>query len=244
MRLHVHQWGSGPPVVLVHGGILGGRETWRGQRPLTERWTLLAPDRLGHGRSPDGLQDFDRDAELVADQLLDPPAHLVGFSYGGIVAMLAAAARPEGVRTLTIVEPPATRVAQGTPAVDAWDAELRKFIAGHSKEDLRAWLADFFAVIGVAVEIPDPVPEPLVRGARALIGGRPPGDARVPLDILAEAPFPILVVSGGHLEACEIICDVIAAETAADRAVITGNGHLIPDTGAPFNDRLEAFWAA
>ncbi|MFK0250495.1 alpha/beta fold hydrolase [Amycolatopsis azurea] len=91
MRLHAHQWGSGPRVVLVHGVLLGGREAWRAQRPLTERWTLLAPERLGHGKSPDGVQDFEVDAGLIAEQVLDEPAHLVGLSYGAIVAMLAAA---------------------------------------------------------------------------------------------------------------------------------------------------------
>ncbi|WP_148106377.1 alpha/beta fold hydrolase [Amycolatopsis sp. WAC 01375] len=51
MRLHVHQWDP-DRVVLVHGVLLGGREAWRTQRPLTERWTLLAPDRPGCGKSP------------------------------------------------------------------------------------------------------------------------------------------------------------------------------------------------
>lgn len=69
--MHVHSWGAGPPVVLVHGGVLGGRETWRAQRPLTERWTLLAPDRPGHGRTPGARQDFESEAQLLADQLLD-----------------------------------------------------------------------------------------------------------------------------------------------------------------------------
>ena len=83
-------------MVLVHGGVLGGRETWRAQRPLTERWTLLAPDRPGHGQSPPARQDFEPEAALVADQLLDQPSHLVGHSYGGIVSMYAAcpAVRP------------------------------------------------------------------------------------------------------------------------------------------------------
>ncbi|WP_409495610.1 alpha/beta fold hydrolase [Amycolatopsis sp. cmx-11-12] len=58
---------------------------------MTERWTLLAPDRLGHGKSQDGVRDFEVDAGLIAEQLLDEPAHLVGLSYGAIVAMFTAA---------------------------------------------------------------------------------------------------------------------------------------------------------
>lgn len=62
----------------------------------------LAPDRLGHGNSPDAAQDFEVGAELIA-------------------AMFAAARKPEMVRTLTVVEPPATKVARGNAVVDAWD---------------------------------------------------------------------------------------------------------------------------
>ncbi len=226
--------------MLVHGVLLGGREAWRAQRPLTERWTLLAPDRLGHGKSPDGVQDFEVDAGLIAEQVLDEPAHLVGLSYGAIVAMLAAARRPEMVRTLTVVEPPATGVARGDEVVDAWDGELRQLLAG-SLDDPREVFEAFFPLAGVPLPIPDPVPETLRRGARALLGMRPPGDAEIPLDVLASADFPMLVITGGHRQEYEIIADAIADRTGADRDVVAGMSHLVPDTGAPFNDRLESF---
>lgn len=224
----------------MHGVLLGGREAWRAQRPLTERWTVLAPDRLGHGKSPDGAQDFEVDAGLIAEQLLDEPAHLVGLSYGAIVAMFAAARKPEMVRTLTVVEPPATGVARGNAVVDAWDAELRKFLDGPMDDPRRVFEA-FFPLAGVPMPVPDPVPEPLRRGARALAGMRPPGDADLPLDALGAADFPLLVITGDHRPEYEIIADEIVKRTGAGRAVVPGMGHLVPDTGAPFNARLEAF---
>ncbi|SFH56960.1 Pimeloyl-ACP methyl ester carboxylesterase [Amycolatopsis regifaucium] len=226
--------------MLVHGVLLGGREAWRAQRPLTERWTLLAPDRLGHGRSPDGVQDFEVDARLIAEQVLDDPAHLVGLSYGAIVAMVAAARRPEMVRSLTVVEPPAAGVVRGNEVVDAWDAELRRFLDG-PLEDPREVFETFFPLAGVPLPIPDPVPETLRRGARALVGMRPPGDAELPLDVLASAEFPILVLTGDHRREYEIIADEIANRTGARRDVVAGMGHLVPDTGEPFNVRLETF---
>lgn len=226
--------------MLVHGVLLGGREAWRAQRPLTERWTLLAPDRLGHGKSPDGVQDFEVDAGLIVDQLLDEPAHLVGLSYGAIVAMFAAVRRPEMVRTLTVVEPPATGVVRGDEVVDVWDAELQKLLAGPLEEP-REVLKAFFPLAGVPLPVPDPVPETLRRGARALAGMRPPGDAELPLDVLASADFPMLVITGDHRPEYEIIADAIAARTGAARSVVAGMGHLVPDTGGPFNARLESF---
>ncbi|MFC9432644.1 alpha/beta fold hydrolase [Nocardia sp. NPDC057030] len=242
VRLHVHRWGAGPPVVLVHGGILGGRGAWRAQRPLTERWTLLAPDRPGHGGTPAaGRQDFEPEARLLADQLLDRPVHLVGLSYGAIVSMYAAALRPEHVRSLTVVEPPLFGIARGNPAVDDMSAATRALI-----EDLdlpaETALARFFEVEGVPVALGESVPRVLTDGMRRLQGARPPDEAAPPMRLLRSAGFPILVVSGGHLEANEIICDAIAEQTGAERAVCAGMGHLVPDTGAPFNALLEKFF--
>jgi pimeloyl-ACP methyl ester carboxylesterase len=241
MRLHVHEWGEGPRVVLVHGVVLGGREAWRAQRPLTERWTLLAPDRPGHGKSPDAPQDFESEGHLIADQLLDEPGHLVGYSYGAIAAMLAAAERPEHVWSLTVVEPPAMSVARGMAAVDRWEAETRAVFASASGEDLPSLVGRFFDVAGVPLPVPDPLPEALERGARALVGARPPGEAEIPLAALHAAEFPMLVISGGHMDGYELVCDAIADGTGAAREVLPGLAHLVPDQGAPFNELLDAF---
>ena len=225
-------------MVLVHGGVLGGRETWRAQRPLTERWTLLAPDRPGHGQSPPARQDFEPEAALVADQLLDQPSHLVGHSYGGIVSMYAAASRPENVLSLTIVEPPCAAVARGVPAVDEYAAEIRALLG--SGLDPVEGLRRFFVIAGVPVEVPDEPHPTLVKGMRQLLGARSPDEAEPPLQALRAAGFPILVVSGGHSEAQETICDTIAHETGAARVVCPGRDHLVPE--APdFNAVLERF---
>jgi hypothetical protein len=85
------------------------------------------------------------------------------------------------------------------------------------------------------------VPDVLVRGITQLASTRPPDEARLPLAELGAAPFPIMVVSGGHSEANEIICDTIAEATGARREVLPGAGHLVPDLGAPFNSLLSEF---
>lgn len=230
-------------MVLVHGGVLGGRYAWTEQKPLATRWTLLAPDRPGHGESPAARQDFEPEAVLVADQFLDEPAHLVGHSYGAIVAMLAAARRPDNVRSLTVIEPPVTGVARGVPSVDDLDADLRS-VLGRGAGDPAALLEGFFAVVGVPFEVPSPLPEPLAKGAVALAGARDPGEAELPLAKLRDAPHRSLVISGGHMDAFETICDRIAEGLRAEREVITGMAHLVPNTGGPFNQRLERFLTA
>jgi pimeloyl-ACP methyl ester carboxylesterase len=241
MRLHVHEWGSGPPAVLVHGSILGARYAFVMQQPLTERWTLLAPDRIGHGDSPAGRSDFEVDAGLVAEQLLDRPVQLLGNSYGGIVSMLAAVQRPENVRSLTVVEPPSTSVARGDPGVEAMVATMEQ-MRERPPEDDRELLALFFSRVGVELEVPDPLPEPLLLGTRALRTTRQPDEARIPLAELEASGIPMLVVSGGHSAAFEPICDAIASGTGARREILTGAGHQVPTLGEPFNELVESFW--
>jgi hypothetical protein len=64
----------------------------------------------------------------------------------------------------------------------------------------------------------------------------------VPIDALAAAPFPTLAFSGDWSPAFEAICDVLQRRVGAQRAVLPGAGHAVPSLGAPFNERLEAFW--
>src|SRR5207237_3782162 len=112
-----------PRVVLVHGSIVDARRTWRHQLPLAERWTLCLPNRPGFAGSPPLPRgDFEVEAPLVAE-LLGDGAHLVGHSYGAVIALLAAAARPGAVRSLTVSEPGSLRVAAGDPNVDAMIAQ-------------------------------------------------------------------------------------------------------------------------
>ena len=63
----------------------------------------------------------------------------------------------------------------------------------------------------------------------------------MPLDRLAGAGFPVLVVSGGHSPVFEAVCDRLAEALGAERAMIEGKGHSVPETGDPYNRLLEGF---
>ena len=97
--VEILEHGTGAPVVMVHGDVSGAGATWETQLPLADDHHLLLVNRRGFGGSPDTEgEDFAVDAADVAE-VLDGvgPAHLVGHSYGGVVALLAAASRPEAV---------------------------------------------------------------------------------------------------------------------------------------------------
>jgi pimeloyl-ACP methyl ester carboxylesterase len=240
--LAVTRRGSGPCVVLVHGSVTGGDLTWRAQAPLAERYTLLVVDRPGFGEAPppDGRVDWETDAALVAEALPEG-AHLVGHSYGGVIALLAAARRPQALASLTVIEPPAFAVARG-------DADVERFVAEAAAhwqdgpDDPEAFLRRFLALVSPSSPpLQSPVGARLIAGARLLRHERLPFDAEIPVRALQAAAIPTLTISGGHHEAFEVVCDVLARELPAVRAVVRGAGHAVPRVGPAFNYVLERF---
>ncbi|MCU1450125.1 MAG: Alpha/beta hydrolase [Acidimicrobiales bacterium] len=100
--------GEGPAIVLVHG-LAGSSTTWRGVMPsLAERYTVVAPDLLGHGQSgkPRGDYSLGAYASGIRDLLvaLDiEKATFVGHSLGGGIAMQLAYQFPERCERLVLV---------------------------------------------------------------------------------------------------------------------------------------------
>jgi pimeloyl-ACP methyl ester carboxylesterase len=100
--------GSGPVVVLVHG-ITSTSATWAKVLPyLAERYTVIAPDLLGHGESakPRGDYSLGAYASGIRDLLLalgHDRATFVGHSLGGGIAMQLAYQFPEHCERLVLV---------------------------------------------------------------------------------------------------------------------------------------------
>src|SRR5881628_872710 len=113
LSLHGHRItyrtaGNGPLVLLIHG-ITGSSATWDEVLPwLAERYSVLAPDLLGHGGSakPRGDYSLGAYASGIRDLLgvlgFDR-ATVVGHSLGGGIAMQAAYQFPEYVERLVLV---------------------------------------------------------------------------------------------------------------------------------------------
>jgi pimeloyl-ACP methyl ester carboxylesterase len=229
-----------PRIVFVHGSVMGGRPTWSGQRPLADRFELDVWERPGFAPAPPVARvDFELDAVALGERLL-PGSHIVGHSAGGVVALLAAVRAPELIGSLTVVEPPAMDVARGTPVVDTFISDGVKWWTNGPRDDPEAFLRGFLRFVGSDYDPPSPLPPPLEQGARALIGERRQWDARIPLGMLAAAPFPTLVVSGGHHAAFDAVCDVLVERLAAERLVLPGYGHTA-QRHPEFNERLAEF---
>ena len=241
-ELFVDSWGAGTPAVLVHGSLATGADEWEAQRPLAdEGFRLLVPDRRGYGKSPaaDG-EDFLRDGEEIA-QLLGDGAHLVGHSYGGLGALFAATRRPDATRSLTLLEPAALSLGQSDAAARSLSSSVRRIWDLDLPDD--EWVVEFLKAVG---SNPDEFPPEFLAVAVPFVPvlrrARPVWFPELPLAELAAAPFPKLVVSGGHHAGFDAICDDLAERIGASRAVIAGAGHEIQFAGTPVNEALRSLW--
>jgi pimeloyl-ACP methyl ester carboxylesterase len=225
-------------LVLVHGSVGYGAATWGAQLPLGERYELEVLDRPGFPPGPPVERvDFDTDADWLAERLR-PGDHVCGHSYGGVVCLLAAARYPK-LRSLTVIEPPATRAAAGDPAADAFAAGAIDLWT-NGPRDPEAFLRAFLDAVGSAWQPPSPLPPDVERGARILMAERGPWEAEIPLEQLRVLALPTLVVSGGHHAAFDAICDSLERELRAERVVVRGAGHSA-QRAPGFNEALVAF---
>jgi len=109
--LHVHRYGpTRPPQILAIHGLTGHGRRWQtlATRHLPE-FAILAPDLIGHGRSS-WVAPWSIDANVGAlarllDAEADGPVVVVGHSFGGAVALNLAAARPDLVAALVLLDP-------------------------------------------------------------------------------------------------------------------------------------------
>jgi pimeloyl-ACP methyl ester carboxylesterase len=230
---------SQPRLLLVHGSVVNADLTWSAQKPLAGRFEIVAPNRRGFPPGPDvDRVDFEDEA-IWFEQFVTTGTHVVGHSYGGVIALLAAARQPELVRSLTVIEPPALGVARGVPAVDEFMARTEEHWT-RGPRDPAEFLCGFLSLVGSSTPPGNFNPE-LLQGARTLTVERSPAEAVIPFDVLARASFPKLVVSGGHSAAFEAVCDVLEERLGAERAVLSGAGHSIQRLGEPFNELLASF---
>ena len=97
--------GRGDPVLLVHGQPGLGRDWERVAEQLSDH-RLLIVDRPGYGQSGDETLSIEGNAEVLGDLVAEldaAPTTVVGHSYGGGVAIVLAARRPELVAGLVLV---------------------------------------------------------------------------------------------------------------------------------------------
>ena len=123
-----HSWGSGHPLMLLHGGSGSWTHWLRNIEPLTEAgYHVIVPDIPGFGES-DIAKSGGNDAPGVIEPLWSgytslfqaEPCQIMGFSFGAMVAVLMAKAKPDLAQNLILVAPPGLGLRSPAFPVRSW----------------------------------------------------------------------------------------------------------------------------
>jgi pimeloyl-ACP methyl ester carboxylesterase len=237
VTLFAHESGSGGPLVVLLHGFGGTHRIWTETGiagRLGAKAEVLAYDLPGHGRSVD-FPDAGP-AKVAAKAVLADlaargarPAHLVGHSMGGAIALLAAIIDPARVASLTLLSPGGFG-----PQINA--ELLRRYAAAGEREVLRACLAEMAgpdagvneAVLeALLVERQDPLHAAKLAEIAAFIT-RDGRQGEIPRAMMEDVDTPVSVVWGDR----DAVLPVEQAEglpPAFALHVIPGCGHMIPE---------------
>jgi pimeloyl-ACP methyl ester carboxylesterase len=123
LEYEVH--GRGEPVLLIHGShVADGFLPLAREAALTDRYRLIRYHRRGFAGSdrasaPFGIDGQAGDARALLQELDVGRAHVVGHSYGAVIALQLAVQAPSAVRSLALLEPPKTT--EPMAAMDAFE---------------------------------------------------------------------------------------------------------------------------
>jgi pimeloyl-ACP methyl ester carboxylesterase len=254
----VHEQGSGEPVVLLHASGSSNAQ-WRALiERLSPRYRVIAPDLYGYGASANwpgrGAFRLGHEAAVVRALIerLDEPAHLVGHSYGGAVALNVARLGGEPLRSLTVIEPVAFHLLRGGDATDAAALGEISAIAGAVAHALACGdyaggcgrFVDYWSGPGAWAGIPAAKREALAaRLGKVALDFHATLNEPTRLEEFRTLALPTLIMQG----ACSPlptrrICERLAAVLPeAQSKTIEGAGHMAPVT---HRDEVNALIAA
>ncbi len=245
--------GDGVPVVFLHGFGLDLR-MWTPQvEGLRSSHRVIRYDLRGFGCSslpPTTSYAHEYDLARLLDDLRASPAHVVGLSMGGRMALRFALAHPSAVRSLVLASSAVDGQARSAAWDDRWNAICIAAKSGDIAGAKRLWLAHPLfdparadatraALLANMIEDysgwhwhnTDPVARP-----------DPPLSQR-----LAEIRTPTLIVTGEYdLPDYHACADILAQNLpAARRLVVRHAGHMVNlEAPTEFNEALVAFWQA
>ncbi|MGE0788193.1 MAG: alpha/beta fold hydrolase [Sandaracinaceae bacterium] len=250
--MRAHERGSGEPVVLIHSTGMSSRQWRRTAEALEGDYRAILPDLIGYGESsrfaPGEYIHFTVD-QLALQALIDEvgPCHLVGHSYGGFLALLAALQRPHGVKSVAVYEPVAFGVLRSTRDAEALATlDVASEHENPTTEDERErWLARFIEYWngpGAWETLPAPLKQDMRDAAPKVIGEVTTlGEDRTPHTAYETLTIPTLLLGGADttLAAKRVLDALERAIPKTTRHAIEGASHMGPLThGAEVTARI------
>jgi len=233
---------SGEPIVLVHGSWVD-HHMWDKVVPaLAQSHRVLTYDRRGHSQSerPAGPYSIRREVEDLAELIEKTrlvPAHIVGTSSGGLIALRLAAERPEMFRSLIVNEPPCLLSDQSDEIAKVVNAQIAEVVtllaAGRMEQAVRHFVDSIVFGPGAWEQLPLEVRQVAVGNAPTFLDEmRDPEFFAIDSGRLKTFPHPALVMEGersppflrasAHMAA--------AALPQAERKTFSGAGHEPEDS--------------
>jgi pimeloyl-ACP methyl ester carboxylesterase len=231
--------GSGPPVILVGGGLVDRSENAPLATELSQRFTAYNYDRRGRGESGDTLPyALEREIEDI-DALIREAggsAFLYGVSSGGALA-LEAAAGGLAIEKLGVYEVPYP-IAGAMP--ERWREYRERLAAALAEDRCGDAVALFMWLVGMPNDAVEQMRDgPYWPGLEAIAhtlayDAACLGDGPPPADRLARIRRPTLVITGGASGATGLPPDfydrpaeaIAAAVPGAERLAMEGQGHV------------------
>lgn len=227
--------GDGPPLVLLHG-TAADHTRWAPVVPaLEERFTVLAVDRRGHGRSGDAKQyAIEREYEDLAAvvEAAGENVDVVGHSYGGLCA-IEAALLTDRIRRLVLYEPPMGFLASPPEVVERLATLLD---AGERDELIAYFMREVAGLSAEQVELLRTLPpwESRIAVAHTIPREEKASSAyEFDADRFRRLGTPTLFLRGGDSPPpFEAAADAVAEALPECRVVVMpGQGHAAIDTG-------------
>jgi len=248
--------GSGPGVVCLHSNASSSSQ-WRGlMELLAARFHVLAPDTYGAGKSPpwpQGRKVALRDEVALLDPVFARAGErfsLVGHSYGGGIALIAALAHRQRLRSMALYEPTLfALVERESPNdVDGIRNAVAAAVAALGRGDAPAaarCFIDFWMDEGAFDRMPERVQAASAEAVRniqgwkeALFGEPTPAEAFAALDV----PVLLMVGSKSPLSSRAVARRLGRLLPRAELAELEGLGHMGPITHPDVvNQRIRGF---
>jgi len=145
VELEYEMRGTGESIMLIHGSVAADTYLPMLAEPAVSSYKLVRYRRRGFGNSTHptsviSLRDQADDCFALMRRLNIPRAHVVGHSYGGVVALQLALDHPEAVHSLALLEPALVGI---IPNADKFTSAMAPVIETYQKGGKRAALEAF-----------------------------------------------------------------------------------------------------
>lgn len=232
-----------PTVLMLHGSMSHGGMWKRLRERLEPKFQVLAPDLIGYGSHTDWSPQTGvslADEVMRLERLVTAPQlHLVGYSYGGAVALALARRHAERILSLTLIEPvafPALLLAGECEAYaefQRWYANFATLCAGDARAQAMRQFLNAWSGEGSWEALPTARRDELAAIAEKIIWDwQASFDGELAIDVLASLGNRITLMCGDRSpHPMRVLVRALSRLAPASRLImVAGANHLLPLT--------------